>query len=207
MNMQKTWIAVLLFSIACINIRFANANSFLYLADSLYLNEHYEEALNHYQKLVATDRYFKQDFDLNFKIGYCYLKGGNLSKAEQIFGRLKKNQSLIAEYLDYFLFYIAYRQNNARKIYARSDQFFRKYSHHFLTDSVSFHLADFDYNRRRFKSAYRRYIRLLKKKQFKKHIPLFVTENMVGYKFGEFVSTRTFRKHGGVKAKKAATKT
>lgn len=41
----------------------------------------------------------------------------------------------------------------------------------------------------------------------KKHIPIFITENMVGYKFGEFAGTRTFRKHGGVKAKKAAQKT
>jgi small subunit ribosomal protein S19 len=37
----------------------------------------------------------------------------------------------------------------------------------------------------------------------RKHIPIFVTENMVGHKLGEFAVTRTFRKHGGVKAKKA----
>lgn len=37
----------------------------------------------------------------------------------------------------------------------------------------------------------------------RKHLPIFVTENMVGYKFGDFAPTRTFRKHGGVKAKKA----
>ena len=41
----------------------------------------------------------------------------------------------------------------------------------------------------------------------RKHIPVFITENMVGYKFGEFAPTRTFRKHGGVKAKKAPDKT
>lgn len=40
-----------------------------------------------------------------------------------------------------------------------------------------------------------------------KHIPIFVTENMVGYKLGEFAPTRTFRKHGGVKAKKSPDKT
>ena len=38
----------------------------------------------------------------------------------------------------------------------------------------------------------------------RKHVPVFITENMVGYKFGEFAPTRTFKKHGGVKAKKAA---
>jgi small subunit ribosomal protein S19 len=41
----------------------------------------------------------------------------------------------------------------------------------------------------------------------RKHIPVFITENMVGHKLGEFAPTRIFRKHGGVKAKKAAEKT
>ncbi len=41
----------------------------------------------------------------------------------------------------------------------------------------------------------------------RKHVPVFITENMVGYKFGDFSPSRTFRKHGGVKAKKAAQKT
>ena len=36
-----------------------------------------------------------------------------------------------------------------------------------------------------------------------KFIPVFVTENMVGHKLGEFSPTRTFRRHGGVKAKEA----
>lgn len=36
-----------------------------------------------------------------------------------------------------------------------------------------------------------------------KHIPVFVTENMVGHKLGEFAPSRIFKKHGGVKAKKA----
>ncbi len=30
----------------------------------------------------------------------------------------------------------------------------------------------------------------------RKHVPVFVTENMVGHKLGEFVLTRTFRGHG-----------
>ncbi|MCA9405565.1 MAG: 30S ribosomal protein S19 [Candidatus Omnitrophica bacterium] len=41
----------------------------------------------------------------------------------------------------------------------------------------------------------------------RKHVPLFITENMVGYKFGDFAPTRTFKKHGGVKAKKVPQKT
>ncbi|MEJ2696579.1 MAG: 30S ribosomal protein S19 [Candidatus Sulfobium sp.] len=31
----------------------------------------------------------------------------------------------------------------------------------------------------------------------KKFIPVYVTENMVGHKLGEFASTRTFRGHAG----------
>ncbi len=31
----------------------------------------------------------------------------------------------------------------------------------------------------------------------KQHIPIFVTENMVGHKFGEFAPTRQFKGHSG----------
>jgi small subunit ribosomal protein S19 len=29
------------------------------------------------------------------------------------------------------------------------------------------------------------------------HVPVFITENMVGHKLGEFAATRTFRAHSG----------
>lgn len=35
----------------------------------------------------------------------------------------------------------------------------------------------------------------------KVHVPVFVTENMVGHKLGEFAPTRKFRSHGGKLAK------
>ena len=35
----------------------------------------------------------------------------------------------------------------------------------------------------------------------KQHIPVFVTENMVGHKLGEFAPTRKFKGHGGKLAK------
>ena len=31
----------------------------------------------------------------------------------------------------------------------------------------------------------------------RKHVPVYVTEDMVGHKLGEFAPTRTFRNHGG----------
>lgn len=33
------------------------------------------------------------------------------------------------------------------------------------------------------------------------HVPVFITENMVGHKLGEFAPTRKFRSHGGKLAK------
>jgi small subunit ribosomal protein S19 len=33
----------------------------------------------------------------------------------------------------------------------------------------------------------------------RKHVPIFVTENMVGYRLGEFVPTRMYRGHAGEK--------
>jgi small subunit ribosomal protein S19 len=38
----------------------------------------------------------------------------------------------------------------------------------------------------------------------KQHIPVYITENMVGHKLGEFAPTRIFRGHPGTKADKAA---
>ena len=39
-----------------------------------------------------------------------------------------------------------------------------------------------------------------------KFIPVFITENMVGHKLGEFSPTRTFRGHAGKKSEKAAVR-
>jgi small subunit ribosomal protein S19 len=38
----------------------------------------------------------------------------------------------------------------------------------------------------------------------KLHVPVFITENMVGHKLGEFSPTRKFRSHGGKIAKGVA---
>jgi small subunit ribosomal protein S19 len=40
-----------------------------------------------------------------------------------------------------------------------------------------------------------------------KFIPIYVTENMVGHKLGEFAPTRTFRGHSGKKAEKTTSPT
>lgn len=38
-----------------------------------------------------------------------------------------------------------------------------------------------------------------------KFIPIYVTENMVGHKLGEFAPTRTFRGHGGKLAERSSS--
>ena len=37
----------------------------------------------------------------------------------------------------------------------------------------------------------------------RKQVPVYITEDMVGHKLGEFAPTRTFRGHAGEKASKA----
>jgi small subunit ribosomal protein S19 len=40
----------------------------------------------------------------------------------------------------------------------------------------------------------------------RRHVPIFVTENMVGHKLGEFAPTRTFRGHVGKSAQVSSVK-
>ncbi len=38
-----------------------------------------------------------------------------------------------------------------------------------------------------------------------RHVPIFITENMVGHRLGEFAPTRTFRGHSSSKSEKTTT--
>jgi small subunit ribosomal protein S19 len=40
----------------------------------------------------------------------------------------------------------------------------------------------------------------------KQHIPVYITENMVGHKLGEFANTRTFKGHSGHTERSTALK-
>lgn len=40
----------------------------------------------------------------------------------------------------------------------------------------------------------------------RKHVPIYITEDMVGHKLGEFVPTRTFRGHVGKNEKSSAVR-
>jgi small subunit ribosomal protein S19 len=39
----------------------------------------------------------------------------------------------------------------------------------------------------------------------KQHVPVYITENMVGHKLGEFAPTRHFRGHSGGKSERSAS--
>jgi small subunit ribosomal protein S19 len=39
----------------------------------------------------------------------------------------------------------------------------------------------------------------------RKHVPVFVSESMVGHKLGEFAPTRTFRAHSGASSRREET--
>ena len=40
----------------------------------------------------------------------------------------------------------------------------------------------------------------------RKHVPVYITEDMVGHELGEFVATRTYRGHAGASEKKTGAK-
>ena len=40
----------------------------------------------------------------------------------------------------------------------------------------------------------------------RKHVPIYITEDMIGHKLGEFAPTRTFRGHGGQTERSTALK-
>lgn len=40
----------------------------------------------------------------------------------------------------------------------------------------------------------------------RKHVPVYITESMVGHRLGEFALTRTFRGHGGSKERRMRRK-
>jgi soluble lytic murein transglycosylase len=149
------------------------ANDFLHLADSLYSNHCYREALQQYQQLQQNDRYLKQNFELNFKMAVCFLRDGELDSSRLIFNHLKQNDDKLPEYVDYFLFLIAVHQEDGRQVERVSSEFFKRYSSHFLADSVLFHLADFEFLHQQYSSALNHYSLLLNRKVYTAYRPFF----------------------------------
>jgi TolA-binding protein len=147
----------------------------MHIADSMYSRQNFNEALQCYLQVIEKDRFLRQDFALNFKIGICYLRSKKYEDALAILDELRSNDNPLSEYIDYYMFYAHYQQNTAKYINRYSSDFFRNYADHFLADSVLYHLADYEFSRKNHKIAYNHYTRLQKKKVFKKKKPLILS--------------------------------
>jgi soluble lytic murein transglycosylase-like protein len=150
------------------------ANDVLHQADSLYFNHNYSEALDRYEVLLKNDRFLKNDFNLNFKLAFCYLKSNQLQKAEHIFSDLNLKSDLIPEYIDYFLSLIALYKDDLSLVTTRTNRYFEKYPTHFLNDSLRSHLADFVYRNGEYRQAWMHYKKLMRNIKYKAQRPLFM---------------------------------
>ena len=176
MNYLLTKISVLsvLLSTICLNL--AYANNLLHQADSLYVQQNYNEALNRYRMLLESDQFLKQDFTINFKIGICYLKNGNYTEAEKTFLTLSNNSSQIPEYVDYYYFMSTYQTAKSWLVITRAQRYLTDYNGHFLADSIHLCLADYEFMIKRFKDAYKDYTRLAGRKSMKTLRPYLLSK-------------------------------
>jgi len=144
-----------------------SANGIFQKADSLYNQCVYDEALYYYQQLANTDRFFREDFVLNFKIAMCYLYGEAYQKSEIIFKKLRQQQNEMPEYLEYFYFRSLLGQNKTAMIRDVAYAFLEKYQHHYLADSLRLKLADYEFSIRNYRSAEMHYTQLSRNKKYK----------------------------------------
>jgi soluble lytic murein transglycosylase-like protein/TolA-binding protein len=143
------------------------ANNDYQIADSLYREGQYSEALYYYQQLANTDRYFRQNFSVNFKIAVCYLKEGAFQKSGAIFQTLRQQKNELPEYLDYFYFCSLLGQNNISSARDAGYPFLEKYKRHYLADSLRLHLADYEYKIKNYHAAEMHYSLLARNKKYK----------------------------------------
>lgn len=144
-----------------------SANSDFQIADSLYREGEYSEALYYYQQIANTDRFFRQDFSVNFKIAVCYLKQGAFQKSGAIFRGLRQQPNDLHEYLDYFYFCCLLEQDNIAAARDIGYSFLDKYKGHYLADSLRLRLADYEYKIKNFQAAEMHYSQLTRNKNYK----------------------------------------
>lgn len=176
MNVQLNKIFFLLLLLSAIYINVAYANNLLHQADSFYVQQNYNEALNRYRILLDSDQFLKQDFAINFKIGICYLKNGNYTKAEGTFLYLNENTQQIPEYVDFYLFLSSYHTAKPWLVITRARRYLTDYPGHFLADSVLLRLADYEFKTKRFKDAYKDYTCLSGRKSMKVFRPYLLSK-------------------------------
>jgi soluble lytic murein transglycosylase-like protein len=163
-------------SLSVCSVRLLQANDVLHQADSLYSNHCYSEALRQYQQLQEKDRFLRQNYELNFKMAVCFLRNDELDSALLIFRQLQRNSQVLSEYLDYFVFLIAAKQEkSAAQVQKMGDDFINRHANHFLADSILFHLADYEFQYKQYTPAIKYYTKLLNKKSYVSYLPFFQT--------------------------------
>lgn len=134
------------------------------LADSLYENNHFKEALEKYLSLENQSAIGTNNYNADFKIAYCYYRSNQYPKAFQRFEMLDLHQNELKVYTDYFKFKITLKTNQAEYLQERGNQFLGIYPDHFLADSVKYFLANEDYRTENYLPAYQRFVELTRSK-------------------------------------------
>jgi TolA-binding protein len=153
-----------------------SANNLLHQADSLYIHQNYYEALNRYRLLLDRDHFLRDDFAINFKVGICYLRNNNFVDAEKVFTNLAEKSDKIPEYIDYYLFLTSYNKDKSWLVLSKGRKFLTDYTDHFLTDSVLYKVAEYEFGLQQFSKAFKDYARLSGKKKLKSLKPYFMSQ-------------------------------
>jgi len=175
MNRLQIYRTLLFSIIMLLSSKAVQANNLMYIADSMYSRQNYHEALQCYLQVIDEDRFLKQDFSLKFKIAMCYLRSNDFEDARAILFQLRKNNTALPEYLDYFIFFSFYKQGDTKNIHFYSSEYLRNHANHFFADSVLYHLADHEFVQKNFRVANQHYARLLKNKEYKKKRSFILT--------------------------------
>ena len=173
MNSIKAFFLTFIILISGIFVKELSADNLLHEADSLYIHQNYDEALNRYRQLLDRDHFLRRDFSINFKIGICFLRNNNYNDAEKVFSDLSANSDKIPEYIDYYLFLIAYYQDDTRQVLGRGRKFLTDYEEHFLSDSVLYKVAEYEFVHSQYIDAFRDYARLSTLRNLKAFKPYF----------------------------------
>ena len=175
-HQKMTKILSLIILLSTFIIEDLSANNLLHQADSLYIHQNYYEALNRYRLLLDRDQFLRDDFAINFKIGICYLRNNNFENAEKVFTHLAEKSEKIPEYLDYYLFLTSYHKDNSWLVISNGRKFLTDYSGHFLTDSVLYKVAEYEFRNKQYNKAFKDYARLSGKKKLKSLKPYFLKQ-------------------------------
>jgi soluble lytic murein transglycosylase len=149
-------------------ISIAGANNNLHRADSLYTIRDYKSALSQYKQVLKDDRFLRDDYILNFKLGICYYSYGDYEAAYETFTQLSDDHPELEAYRDYYLFLATLRSKEVSYINKLGSKYLTEHKKHYLADSLRLHLADYQFSNKNYHAAANHYGQLVRKRSFKK---------------------------------------